>query len=63
MSLVIGDVLNVPTVQDIVPHVKKTELKPQPVSVQKKLSKFSDKLNVIHVLKSVKNVLIVLPTV
>jgi len=55
--------MNVLTVQDIVPHVKKTELNLQPVSVQKKLSKFSDKLNVIHVLKSVKNVLIVLPTV
>jgi hypothetical protein len=63
VNLVIGDVSNVSTVLETVNHVKITELKLQPVSVQKVLSKSMDNLSVQLVTLFVKNVSILLPIV
>lgn len=63
VNLVIGDVTLVKPLQEIVPHVKLTELKNQPVCAQKELMKSSDKPNVQLVTKSVSNVSILPPTV
>jgi hypothetical protein len=55
--LVITDVTIVKTLKDTVAHVKITELKLQPVSVQKELMKLTDNLSVQFVVNFVKLVL------